>query len=67
MKKQSYKKDEKQVNIEGALSVKYDAEDVFEGTEPWERTETILVVGSFAAALFFLVVLGTLINIFILK
>ena len=45
----------------------YDAEDVFAGAEPWEPIETKIVIGSFVAAFFFLIVLGTLVNIYFLK
>jgi len=45
----------------------YDTEDVFAGAEPWEPIETKIVIGSFVAALFFLIVLGTLVNIYFLK
>lgn len=51
----------------GALSTNYEAEDVFAGAEPWEPIETKLVLWSFAAALFFLVVLGVLIHVYILN
>ena len=51
----------------GALSTEYEAEDVFAGAEPWDPIETKLVLWSFVAAFFFLVVLGTLIHIYILN
>jgi len=44
----------------------YEAEDVFEGAEPWSKAETKLVVWSFIAAFISLVVFGILVNIFIL-
>jgi hypothetical protein len=44
----------------------YQAEDVFENAEPWDPIETKIVLGSFGAALFFLVVLAYLIHKFIL-
>ena len=44
----------------------YEAEDVFEGAEPWSSAETKLVIWSFIAALISLIVFGTLVNIFIL-
>ncbi|ACV68256.1 hypothetical protein [Desulfohalobium retbaense] len=44
----------------------YDAEDVFEGAEPWEPIETKLVLGSFTAAIIALVIFGYLINTFLL-
>jgi hypothetical protein len=52
---------------QGPLGVNYEAEDVFAGAEPWEPIETKLVLGSFAAAFFFLVLFGILIHIYILK
>ncbi|MDY6972495.1 MAG: hypothetical protein SV775_09220 [Thermodesulfobacteriota bacterium] len=52
---------------DGPLGMDYDAEDVFAGAEPWNSVETKLVLGSFAAALFFLVIFGVLINLYILK
>lgn len=45
----------------------YEAEDLFEGAEPWSPIETKVVAWSFVAAAVALVVLGALINIFILK
>lgn len=45
----------------------YEAEDLFEGAEPWSPIETKVVAWSFVAAAVALVVLGTLINIYILK
>lgn len=45
----------------------YDTKDVFAGAESWEPIETKIVIGSFIAALFFLIVLGTLVNIYFLK
>lgn len=48
------------------LGFDYKAEDVFADSEPWEPIETKIVAGSFAAAFFFLIVLGTLINIYFL-
>jgi len=51
----------------GALSFdSYEAEDVFEGAEPWEPIETKLVLWSFVTALIALAVFGTLINIYLL-
>lgn len=50
-----------------SFGIDYEAEDVFAGAEPWEPIETKLVLGSFAAALFFLVLFGILIHIYILK
>jgi hypothetical protein len=44
----------------------YDAEDVFEGAEPWDPIETKIVVGSFIAAAIALVVFAILIHIYIL-
>ena len=44
----------------------YDAEDVFEGAEPWSPTETKLVIWSFVAAVLSLILFGILVNIFIL-
>jgi hypothetical protein len=44
----------------------YEAEDVFEGAEPWHPIETKVVVGSFIAAAIALVVFGILIHIYIL-
>jgi len=44
----------------------YEAEDVFENAEPWDPIETKIVLGSFAAAIVFLVVFGYLINRFLL-
>ncbi len=44
----------------------YDAEDVFEGAEPWDPIETKIVVGSFIAAAVTLVIFGILIHIYIL-
>ena len=43
-----------------------DAEDVFEGAEPWEPIETKLVLWSFAVAAIALAVFGTLVNIYLL-
>lgn len=51
----------------GPLGLGYEAEDVFAGAEPWDPIETKLVVGSLVAALLLLVVLGILVNIYILK
>lgn len=52
---------------EGTLSAtSYEAEDVFAGTEPWTSTETKLILWSFISAVVALVVLGILINIYIL-
>ena len=45
---------------------KYDAEDVFADAEPWSPVETKLVLWSFAAAIFFLVIFGFLVNIYII-
>jgi len=53
-------------NEQSALGFDYKAEDVFADSEPWEPIETKIVVGSFAAAVFFLIVLGTLVNIYFL-
>jgi len=50
-----------------AFEADYKTEDVFAGAESWESIETKIVVGSFAAALFFLIVLGLLVNIYFLK
>jgi hypothetical protein len=44
----------------------YEAEDVFEGAEPWSPAETKLVVWSFIVAFIALVVFGILVNIYIL-
>ena len=44
----------------------YEAEDVFEGAEPWEPVETKLVVWSFIVAAVALAVFGTLVNIYLL-
>ena len=44
----------------------YEAEDVFEGAEPWEPIETKLVVWSFIVAAVALAVFGTLVNIYLL-
>ena len=52
---------------EGTLSAdSYEAEDVFEGAEPWEPIETKLVVWSFVVAAVALAVFGTLVNIYLL-
>lgn len=60
-------KKKKEVYGTGSLTGgNYEAEDVFEGAEPWSPAETKLVVWSFIAALISLVVFGTLVNIFIL-
>lgn len=45
----------------------YEAEDIFENAEPWDPVETKIVVGSFIAALIFLVIFGFIINKFILQ
>jgi hypothetical protein len=45
----------------------YEAEDVFAGAEPWSPIETKLVLGSFGAAIFFLVIFGYLINTHLLS
>jgi hypothetical protein len=51
----------------GSLSADaYDAEDVFEGAEPWDPIETKVVLGSFAAAVVCLIVFAILIHIYIL-
>jgi len=51
----------------GSLSAEcYDVEDVLENAEPWDPIETKIVLGSFAAAIFFLAIFGYLINIYIL-
>lgn len=53
---------------QGTLSgTSYEAEDVFEGAEPWDPIETKIVLGSFAAALVMLVIFGLLIHHFILN
>ena len=53
---------------QGTLSgTSYEAEDVFEGAEPWDPIETKIVVGSFAAALILLVVFALLIDHYILS
>jgi hypothetical protein len=44
----------------------YEAQDVFEGAEPWHPIETKIVVGSFIAAAISLVIFGILIHIYIL-
>ena len=44
----------------------YEAEDVFENAEPWDPVETKIVLGSFGAAIFFLIILAYLIHKFIL-
>jgi len=44
----------------------YDAQDVFEGAEPWDPIETKVVLGSFLAAAVSLVVFAILIHIYIL-
>ena len=64
---EEYEKNDSLDTEDGPLGIDYEAEDVFAGAEPWDPIETKLVLGSFAAALFFLVVLGILINIYILK
>jgi hypothetical protein len=52
---------------EGTLSAdSYEAEDVFEGAEPWEPIETKLVVWSFIVAAVALAIFGTLVNIYLL-
>ena len=64
-------KNEKQpekTNQQGTLSgTSYEAEDVFEGAEPWDPIETKIVVASFAAALVFLAIFAILINKFLLN
>jgi CO dehydrogenase/acetyl-CoA synthase delta subunit len=51
----------------GALSTDaYEAEDVFEGAEPWAPIETKLVLWSFIVAAIALAVFGTLVNIYLL-
>ena len=53
---------------QGTLSgTSYEAEDVFEGAEPWDPIETKIVLGSFAAALVCLAVFAYLINKFLLN
>ena len=60
--------DKKEVRGTGSLSGgSYEAEDIFEGAEPWSPEETKLVAWSFIAAFFSLVIFGTLVNIYILK
>jgi len=62
--------EEKKEEVSGTGSLTgggYEAEDVFAGYEEWTSTETKLVVWSFVAAAIALAVLGTLINIYILK
>lgn len=49
----------------GMMGGDYESEDVFADAEPWSPVETKLVVWSFVAALFFLVVFGVLVNIYI--
>ena len=44
----------------------YEAEDVFEGAEPWDPIETKVVLGSFIAAAITLVIFAILIHIYIL-
>lgn len=44
----------------------YEAEDVFEGAEPWDPIETRIVVGSFIAAAIALAVFGVLVHMYIL-
>ncbi len=52
---------------QGTLSTDaYEAEDVFEGAEPWEPVETKLVLWSFIVAAIALAVFGTLVNIYLL-
>ena len=52
---------------QGTLSADaYEAEDVFEGAEPWEPVETKLVLWSFIVAAIALAVFGTLVNIYLL-
>ena len=61
-------KQQQNVKREGTLSgTSYEAEDVFEGAEPWDPIETKMVVGSFAAALVFLAVFAFLINKYLLN
>lgn len=51
----------------GSLSADaLEVEDVFENAEPWDPIETRIVIGSFAAAVFFLALFGYLINKYIL-
>lgn len=58
----------KEVFGTGALKGgQYDAEDIFEGAEPWSPVETKLVVWSFVAAAVCLAIGGTLVNLYILK
>jgi hypothetical protein len=45
----------------------YEAQDVFEGAEPWDPIETKVVVGSFIAAAIALVIFAILIHIYILN
>jgi hypothetical protein len=55
-------------NQQGTLSgTSYEAEDVFEGAEPWDPIETKIVLGSFAAALVCLAIFAYLINKFLLN
>ncbi len=61
-------KEPQKARQEGTLSgTSYEAEDVFEGAEPWDPIETKMVVGSFAAALVFLAVFAFLINKYLLN
>jgi hypothetical protein len=58
---------DKEEGAPGTLSAdSYEAEDVFEGAEPWEPIETKLVVWSFVVAAVALAVFGTLVNIYLL-
>jgi hypothetical protein len=60
--------EEKQEKQQGTLAGgAYEAEDVFEGAEPWTSTETKLVVWSFVAAVISLILLGILVNVLILS
>lgn len=61
-------KQQQNVKREGTLSgTSYEAEDVFEGAEPWDPIETKIVLFSFAAALICLAVFAFLINTFLLN
>jgi len=53
--------------VSPGIGTDYEAEDVFAGAEPWSPVETKLVLWSFGAAFFFLVVFGFLVNVYILK
>lgn len=49
------------------MGIDYEAEDVFADAEPWSPVETKLVLWSFGAAIFFLIIFGYLVNVYILK